>query len=43
MTKMVAQSKIVDPLYILNENMQFYILKKYVSDKNKAFNFLKTF
>jgi hypothetical protein len=27
MTKMVTHSKIVDPLYILHENMQFYIFK----------------
>jgi hypothetical protein len=30
---MVTHSKIVDPLLILQENMQFYIFKKYVSDK----------
>jgi hypothetical protein len=28
MTKMVTHSKIVDPLYILHKNMQFWIFKK---------------
>jgi hypothetical protein len=36
---MVTHSKIVDTLYILHENMQFYIFKKYVSDKYKSCNF----
>jgi hypothetical protein len=40
---MVTHSKIVDPLYILHENMQFYILKKYVSDKYLTLNFFKHF
>jgi hypothetical protein len=35
---MVTHSKIVDPLYILHENMKFLIFKKYVSDKYCAFN-----
>jgi hypothetical protein len=43
MMKMVTHSKIVDPLYILHENMQFYIFKHYVSDKYLTFNFLKHF
>jgi hypothetical protein len=43
MTKMVTHSKIVDSLYILHENMQFYILKKYVSDKYLTLNFFKHF
>jgi hypothetical protein len=37
---MVTHSKIVDPLYILHENMQFKIFKNYVSDKYLTFNFL---
>jgi hypothetical protein len=31
---MVTHSKIVDPLYILQENMQCLIFKKYVSFKH---------
>jgi hypothetical protein len=36
---MVTHSKIVDPLYILHENMQFEILKKYVYFRKYIFIF----